>query len=115
MTDNVHWNLALTIKDGREADFEALMKDLVQSTEGEEGALNYEWHRDGQDVRIYERYSDSDAVMTHLGNFGPFAERFTEIMSVDELSVYGPASPEVREAMSGFGAKFYDQVAGFDR
>jgi quinol monooxygenase YgiN len=118
MTAAISWNLRATVKDGSLEDFRVLMEEMVESTLNESGTLMYEWFlgEDGSSCHIYERYSDSDAVMTHVGTFGAnFAERFLALAEVTELSVYGDPSDEVRAALAGMGASFLGTLGGFSR
>ena len=81
MSTIVSWNLQVSIRDGRFDEFKALMQEMVDSTRTESGTLAYEWFlsEDSKSCHLYERYSDSDAVMTHLRNFGSnFADRFVD-------------------------------------
>ncbi len=118
MSSAVSWNLRVSINEGRLEDFRALMQEMVASTEGEAGALGYEWFlsEDGASCHINERYTDSDAVMAHLGNFGAnFAERFLGCVAPTSIDVYGDPSDEVREALAGFGAVHHGPFGGFSR
>ena len=116
MTDDVYWVLRMTINDGHEDAFEALMPEMVEATLKEDGAKSYEWHRDGSAVHIFERYASNADAGIHLQNFGAnFAERFFTIMSPAGFDVYGPAEGPVREGLANAGAQFYAQVGGFDR
>ncbi len=95
------------------------MTEMIEATfEQEPGAINYEWFidEDTGSCHIYERYSDSDAVMVHLENFGEkFAERFLEYMTPGRFAVYGKPSEQVVEALNGFGAAYYSDYSGFAR
>jgi quinol monooxygenase YgiN len=119
MNDNVYWNLEVSIKPGELDNFKKLVTDMVTSIKASEpNALNYEWSisEDNSVCHIYERYSDSEAVMTHLGNFGEkFAERFMAILDVTQFTVYGNPSNQVKEALSGFNPKFLAPVGGFSK
>lgn len=119
MNENIHWLLEMKIKPGRTDATKALMEEMIAATrEDEPGALNYEWYVDETEgsCHVYERYADSAAVMTHLGNFGEkFAERFLAVLEPTRLAVYGDPSDEVAEALSGFGAAFHPPTAGFAR
>ena len=119
MNDNIFWVLELKIKPGEVKNVKTLMGDMVAATQADEpGALNYEWfiNEAENSCYIYERYADSAAVMTHLGNFGEkFAERFLVTMEPTRFTVYGNPSDEVVEAATGFGAVFHPPAAGFAR
>ena len=119
ISNAVHWVLELAIKDGELGAFETLMNDMVTATQANEpGATHYEWFvsDDKTSCHIYERYVDSAAVLTHLGNFGAhFSERFMAVFEPTRLTVYGNPSAEVRGALAGFGAVHMEQAGGFAR
>ncbi len=119
INNNVSWILELDINDGKSDDFKALMAEMVTATKANEpDALNYEWFISGDDkhCHIYERYSDSAATMTHLGNFGAkFAERFLGMVAPTRLTVYGDPSSEARVALAGLGAVHMELLGGFAR
>ena len=115
-TDDVSWVIKLDLAEGMDAQFDALMAEMVAATKDESGAKAYEWYRKGNVVHIYERYETNDDAGIHLGNFGAnFAEQFLAILTPTGLEVYGPAEGGVRDGLAGFGAVFYDQVGGFAR
>ena len=119
MSEHVYWMLEVELGAGQDAAFSDLMAEMVRVTQANEpGTLNYEWHRgaDGKAVHIYERYANSDAVLTHLGSFGAnFAQRFLAIMKPTRFTVYGAPNAAVREALAGFGPVFMNTVGGFGR
>ena len=116
MSSVVSWNLQLSVREGQLDDAGRLMKEMVEATREESGALGYEWFltEDGSACHINERYTDSDAVMAHLGTFGSaFADRFLTCFEPTGLSVYGSPSPEARAALDGFGAAYLGEFGGF--
>jgi len=116
MTDNVYWVLQVKINDGHGDEFEPLMAEMVASTKKESGALEYEWHRQGDQVHIFERYASNKDAGIHLQNFGAnFAQRFFTIVSATGFDVYGPADGPVRQGLSDAGAQFFGQIGGFER
>ena len=119
MSDHVHWLLEVTIKPDEHDTFIALMREMVTTTQANEpGTLNYEWFisEDETSCKIYERYRDSAAVMTHLASFGAnFADRFLAESEPTRFVVFGDPTEEVREALGGFGAVFMAQIGGFTR
>ena len=118
MSKEVYWVLELEIQSTPDQ-FTALVNDMVTATqENEPDTLNYEWstNADGKVCHIYERFADSAAVMTHLGNFGEkFAGRFLEILRPIRFDVYGSPSEDVREALAGFNPTYMEAVGGFSR
>ena len=71
MDDQVSWLLEMTVKPGELDNLKALIKEMVESTGAEPGALNYQWciSDDNTTVHNFDRYSDSAAAKTHLDGF----------------------------------------------
>lgn len=116
MTEHVYWILRATINDGQDAAFEALMAEMVTATRKESGTLEYEWHREGNQLHVFERYASNADAGIHLQSFGAnFAERFMSIANITGFDVYGPAEGPVRDGLANVGAKFFGQVGGFGR
>ena len=118
MTNNVYWQIELSIKNGELDNFQSLMNEMVTSTQNEDGAINYEWWigDDHTSCHIYERYEDASAAMIHIGNFGQnFAERFMGLVDITRFTVYGNPDDNVRGALGGMGAVFMNSLGGFSR
>lgn len=114
--DDIHWVLGLTIQEGKEGDLEPLMNEMVEATRGEEGALSYEWLRNGSSVHLYERYENSEAALVHMNGFVEnFAERFLNVFEVERFDVYGPASDDVRAVAADLNPAHFDLIGGFAR
>ena len=119
MSEAVSWNLKLSVKEGKLEDFKALAQEMSEATEANEpGALLYEWFvsDDGKTCHIIENYTDSAAVVTHMGTFGEkFAERFLGCVNPTGLAVYGSPNDEARAILDGLGAVYMGEFAGFRR
>ena len=119
MSDIIEWVLEMDVNPGQADNIQALVDEMVQATEANEpGALHYEYYLsdDGTRCTVLERYADSAAAMVHMGNFGAnFADRFMTVFKPARLSVFGPASDELRAALTPLGASFDPQIAGFHR
>ena len=114
----VSWNLQLSVRTGQLSAARELMNEMVEATQDEPGTLLYEWFLsdDGSTCHINEGYTDSDAVMVHLGNFGSkFMDRFLACFEPTSLSVYGDPSADARAALDGFGAAYLGTFGGFAR
>ena len=92
----------------------AAMSELTSS---EPGAIAYEWSlsEDQRRLHVYERFVDSEAGLAHLENAGPELSKLLEIVTLEEIECYGPASDELRDAISGFPVKFLRRFEGFHR
>ncbi len=117
MSNVVHWLLEFKIKPGKLEGFRGVMEDMIASTKNEAGALVYEWcfNEDHTVCNIYERYADSEAVLTHLNAFGAFAERFMDAIEPTKLTVLGNPNEAAKEALSGLSPAFLTLEAGFSR
>lgn len=118
MSNVVSWNLQLAVRDGQLENARELMKEMVESTRAESGCKSYEWFisPDNSTVHINEHYEDSDATLTHLGNFGAnFAERFMGCFQPTGFYVYGKPNDAVKSVVDGFGAKYLGMLGGFSR
>eukprot|EP00036_Acanthoecidae_sp_10tr_P010623 CAMPEP_0182915766 /NCGR_PEP_ID=MMETSP0105_2-20130417/529_1 /TAXON_ID=81532 ORGANISM="Acanthoeca-like sp., Strain 10tr" /NCGR_SAMPLE_ID=MMETSP0105_2 /ASSEMBLY_ACC=CAM_ASM_000205 /LENGTH=304 /DNA_ID=CAMNT_0025052655 /DNA_START=911 /DNA_END=1822 /DNA_ORIENTATION=+ len=113
----------MTVNDGKLDDLKALAAEMIAWVqEKEKGTLVYEWYfPDGSEasVVVIERYADSGAFLTHLGNFGPnFGERFMACITPVKIAIFGDASDDLRGALAGFGVAdltFHTNLGGFDR
>jgi len=115
--------VTMTVNDGKLDDLKALAAEMIAWVqEKEKGTLVYEWYfPDGSEasVVVIERYADSGAFLTHLGNFGPnFGERFMACITPVKIAIFGDASDDLRGALAGFGVAdltFHTNLGGFDR
>ena len=73
MSNNVILMAEFSIKSGELDNFTALVNEMVEATQANEpDTIIYEIFisEDGKSCQIMERYVDSAAAMTHVGNFG---------------------------------------------
>lgn len=119
MSEVIEWVLEMDIREGQADHVEPLVEEMSRATEADEpGAVHYEYYvsADRRRCTVIERYEDSAAAMVHIGNFGAkFAERFMKIFAPVRMTVYGPASEELRAATAGLGATFEERIVGFHR
>jgi len=119
MDNQVFWIIELNVAEGKTKAALNLMNEMIEATKANEpGALYYEWffNDDKSTCHIHERYEDSDAVLTHLQNFGSkFGERFGEVFEPTGLQVYGNPSEQARQALNELGAEYFEPANGFTR
>lgn len=117
MNNQIHWLLEVAILPGQLDNFRAVARDLIASTQNEPGTLAYEWNfnADSTACHIYERYRDSAAVMAHIVNFAPFAERFLQACQPVRFDIYGSPSDDVKAALADFQPVYYSHLGGFSR
>lgn len=118
-SNHVAWMFELVVRDGRDADFRALMTEMVESTKGEEsGTLEYEWYvsDDGRRLHLFEIYADADATMAHLATFGQrYMRRFFDILAPERMTLYGDPGERVRGALAQLAPAVLTHAAGFRR
>ena len=116
MTENVYLLLELAVNPGRFEELKTLMAELVEANRNEVGMLTQEIaiSDDRQVCRIYERFQDSAAVVTHVQLFGAnFAARFFEILKPTRVVVYGTPSEQVKDALAGANPVYMRPLGGF--
>ena len=99
-------------------EFKKIVGQLIAAAKNEAGTLAYEFSIDADQsiVHIFERYRNSDAIVSHVTQtFGPFAERFLAAAQVRSFVVYGTPSTEVREVLAGFKPTYMTPFNGFTR
>ena len=120
MTDtHVAWMFELTVREGMDADFRALMTEMAQATERNEArTLEYEWFvsDDGRRLHLWERYVDEAAALAHLRTFDQrFAKRFFAILRPERITLFGASVEAVRAAMGDLRPPVMVRAAGFSR
>ncbi|MCB2129046.1 MAG: antibiotic biosynthesis monooxygenase [Rhodobacteraceae bacterium] len=110
--------IELSISAGHEKEIEKLLNGMATVIQAQEtGTEVWSWSRseDGKTVSVHERYSDENAVMTHLTNFGEFADRFLAALTPKRFIVLADPSSKLREALAGFGPTYFVPKGGFAR
>ncbi|WP_169570036.1 putative quinol monooxygenase [Sneathiella limimaris] len=119
MSDHVYWIIEADVVDGKLEELKALMQEMSEATQADEpGALNYEWSlsADETECHIFERYSNCETTMIHMGNFGSkFAKRFMSVLKPKRTTLYGNPDEKVKKAMAPLGAVLMTSAAGFSR
>jgi quinol monooxygenase YgiN len=119
LDQNIFFIVEAKIKPGQFNNFIKVanhMSEVVKSNEP--GALDYEWTitPDSSTCFILERYASSDASLTHIKIFREqFAEKFSEVLELTGMTVYGNPNKELREAFGPAGVVSKVLVAGFAR
>jgi len=102
------------IHDGKLKEFKALAKQcLAIVKEQEENTLRYDWffNEDNTECVVIEKYTDSNAVFVHLGDFGDLLGQLTEIADLS-LEVYGDPSEELKKTIAPMNPKLYSFYQG---
>jgi quinol monooxygenase YgiN len=120
MSDNFLVVAENNIKADQLDNLKALAREMVNTIMGDEpGTLNYELFiaDDGKSVHFYERYTDSEAFMIHLGNLvqRKYAERLHACLSATKITIYGNPSDQVREVFAHYPTIYMNQFTRLAR
>ena len=114
----VQFTIDLRINDGQLEEFESLAKAMCAATQVEPGALTYAWYLsdDRKHCRLVERYSDGNAVVTHLSGRAveEFVPRLLTVSKLTRFEVHGDPGPKAGAMLAGFGAEIFKHWQGFD-
>ncbi|KAI9027076.1 hypothetical protein DFJ74DRAFT_662952 [Hyaloraphidium curvatum] len=110
------WIFVITVLPGKRDELLKVMDDMVASTKGEEGCLEYLWFENAEktEVQVLERYKDAEAGLVHSANFGKFAERLFAASTYKEMTVWGnlegdaeSAEGKLKAGLATMNARFY--------
>jgi len=102
-----------TVKDWALA--EPIMKEFVEATNKETGAVYYGWTRQGDTLFCREAYTDAAGALAHLDNVGSLVGKMLEAAaSLDKIELHGPEAEleKCKEKMDGFGTTYWPVYAG---
>jgi len=118
MEGHVSWMAQYAVKEGSLDALEELMREMVEGTSAEVGALAYEWYvsEDGATVHLFEKYASSDEAIAHVkGFFEKWGARLLALVDVKRVVVYGDPSPSARKIFDSWGATYLGPWGGFSR
>ncbi|AWF81369.1 putative quinol monooxygenase [Microbulbifer sp. EKSA008] len=116
MFNNVGWIIEGKIRKGHEAEFKAVVNEMVAATKKEGGTLNYQYYvTDDGNVLIYEHFKDSKSAHKHIDSWDNFADRWIAAAEPTRLVHLGDMPQDLRERHSGLQSTLYHPYAGFER
>jgi len=106
-----------SIEPGNFPALEKLAGELVEKSNLEPDTLTYEFvvNAARTEVHIIERYRGDGFIPHARITFAPYAKLFLELVKVEKLFVYGDPSPDAKKMLDGFGAIYFESLAGFTR
>ena len=111
---NIQVRASFKIYDGKYEEFIKLAALCLASVkEKDSDTLQYDWFfsENQKECVIREKYTDSTAVLTHVGNLGGLLGELLEVSDM-QLEVFGNASKELVTATAGLKPKFYSFFQG---
>lgn len=102
------------IKHGNIDAFKKLAQSCINTVkEKDPGTLQYDWFFNSDETvcHVRETYANSDAVLAHAGNVGPF---LGDLMAITEFSgrIYGEVTDQLKNALSVFDVEYYSFYEG---
>lgn len=106
---SLHTIARLRIHEGKLAEFKNIGKqcrDIV--AEKDSGTLKYDWYFNADETEcvVRESYTNSDAMMEHMGNLGDVLGSLLALADI-ELEFHGDLSQQLKDAVAPFGPKIY--------
>lgn len=117
-SDETFWRLEVAILPGKLNEFRSIVREMTDASNQEDGTLAYEWYfsADKTICHTYERYRDSEAVITHAESFGKFfMERFLKTCRQTGLGVYGSPNAAAKALLDAFNPTYYSKLSGTGR
>jgi quinol monooxygenase YgiN len=111
---NIQITAKLKIHDGKVEEFKKIAAQCVSAVKANEtGALQYDWFFNSGETEcvVRENYTDSNAVLAHMGNIGVLLGQLLTMSDFD-LEVYGNMSEELKNATAGLNPKVYSFYQG---
>ncbi|MFD5177076.1 putative quinol monooxygenase [Nocardia sp. NPDC058379] len=95
-------------------EFTKRAEDAVAAARDEAGTLRYDWFlsEDGTRCVVEEKYTNSAAVLVHLGNVGATVGSLAELGGGLVVEVFGELSPDVRKVLAPSVRTFYAHLTG---
>ena len=102
------------IHDGKLEEFKSMAEECLSIVkEKDQHTLQYDWYfnQDQTECVLREEYTDSDALLAHLGNIG---DLFGKLLAIADFSgeIYGEPSDELLQATAGLNPKVYSFYRG---
>ena len=111
---NIQITAKFKIHSGKVEEFKKIAAQCVPTVKAnEKGVLQYDWFFNPGETEcvVRETYSDSNAVLAHMGNIGALLGQILA-MSDLHLEIYGNMSEELKNAAAGLNPKVYSFYQG---
>jgi quinol monooxygenase YgiN len=104
------------IRPGEMDHFKEISVQMIKAVRDKEkggGCLQYDWFYNEalSECIVREIYTDSEAVLEHMGNVGPMLGKLAAISELS-LRVCGSPSEALKKASEGMDITYYDFEAG---
>ena len=95
--------------------FENLVKEIAQKSHTQSGTNLYWWtiSSDGKVYCDFDCYKDEESAFEHLKVWGEFAERFSQVATIDKFILLGDASDKLRDSFKGLPMYNLPYYGGF--
>lgn len=103
-----------TVIDGKYDDLVALIERVAAHCSATEpGLQRYDWfaNDDRTEVRVVEKYADSEALRFHLENYASFLPAMAECRTPVRFTLLGEPDEALRTAMTERGALVFGSLA----
>ena len=116
MSKEIAFVSSITIDQGKHDEFGKLVEEMISVSKREPDTLSYDWFIDATKTKCqgFERYSDKEAVVSHLNMFfEKFAPRMFELSKTTEFIVYGEVDDKIKNLLTKANPKYFSHWKGF--
>lgn len=102
--------VAMSVKPDALDHLRETVASIVEDAAGEVGVreLSYAADESKSRILVQERYADAGAMLAHLGAMNQQAvQRLVGLVTIERMDVVGATTPELRQALAGFGSVTY--------
>lgn len=95
----------------------ALMTQLVSSAYAEPGTNSHFWTtgKDGEALSVLEQYADEHTLIDYLGTDPSSSAALAELAELNEITIYGAESDEVRAAYAPLNPTYMSYYGGYSK
>jgi quinol monooxygenase YgiN len=118
-TGRIRLLVELNIHEGKFAEVESLVRQMVAVSKNEPETLAYHFllSADRTRCRLVEGYADANAITAHFN--GPAVQelvpQLVQVATPTRMEIYGDPGPQVTAMAGAFGAEIFTAWQGFDR
>ncbi len=104
------------VQNGKTAEFKRIAEQCIEAVikyELGKTCYQYDWFfsDDDKECHVIEAYSNSNAVMAHMGNVGELLGQLAQFSSLSG-EIYGSISDELKAALQGADIKVFNSFKG---
>ncbi len=114
MEDRILIIATLKLLDNKLPELQKAVEELqAYCSKTEKGMLQYDWYMSEHTntIKVFETYTNSDAVLFHFDNYKPFAPKLSQSRVFVSMEIFGNASDALTQRVKKINAEHYTAIA----